>query len=43
MLPEARMIEAVAPGHIVGVALSQRMQPGTIGMAKTGAANCHQQ
>jgi hypothetical protein len=42
MLPEARMIEAVAPGHIVGVALSQRMQPGTIGMAKAANAHRHQ-
>ena len=39
---EARMIEAVATSHIVGVPLSERVQRGTIGMAKAGTAGCSQ-
>jgi hypothetical protein len=39
---EARMIEAVATSHIVGVPLSERVQRGTIGMAKAVTAGCSQ-
>jgi hypothetical protein len=39
-MPEARMIQAVATSHIVGVPLRERVQRGTIGMAKAGAADC---
>src|ERR1035437_4674559 len=40
---EARMIEAVAAGHIVGVLLSERVERGTIGMAQAGAGSAEQQ
>jgi hypothetical protein len=37
------MIEAVAMGQIVGVPLSERMQRGTIGVAKADTAGRDQQ
>jgi hypothetical protein len=37
------VIEAIATGQIVGVPLSERMQRGTIGMAKADAAGRDQQ
>ena len=40
---EARMIEAVAASHIVGVPLSERVERGTIGMAQAGAGGAEQQ
>src|ERR1019366_9452946 len=40
---EARMIEAVAASHIVGVLLSERVERGTIGMAQAGAGSAEQQ
>jgi hypothetical protein len=40
---EARMIEAVAASHIVGVLLSERVERGTIGMALAGAVSAEQQ
>src|SRR5262249_58739576 len=40
---EAHMIEAVAASHIVGVPLSERVEPGTIGMAQAGAGGAEQQ
>lgn len=40
---EARMIEAIAASHIVGVLLSERVERGTIGMAQAGAGGAQQQ
>jgi hypothetical protein len=42
MLPEARMVEAVAARHIVGMPLSKHVQRGAIGAAKAGHADRHQ-
>jgi hypothetical protein len=39
----ARMIEAVAASHIVGVLLSERVERSTIGTAQAGAASAEQQ
>ena len=36
-LHESRMIEAVAPGHVVGVLLRKTVERGTIGVAEIGA------
>ena len=40
---EARMIEAIAASHIVGVLLSKRVERGTISMAHAGAGGAEQQ
>jgi hypothetical protein len=42
MTCEARMIEAVATSHIVGVLLGERVQPAAIGKAKIGTAGYRQ-
>lgn len=42
MMPESRMVEAVAARHIVGVPLRERVQRGAIRMAKAGTTDCRQ-